>query len=388
MSRKRQIGIVGAASLAVALMVLGALFSSTMAPTPMAATYRPTMLPHPPREFEIKVPSVYPAEGAPEPVAVWLPGDSKRLAIVISGLVGNSTDGLSYTFSEPFRRRGFSVLILPSPSHWTFALHLMPKDRRTSYTESVAALCRSIESVLTPEVRGRLSQVVMTGYSLGARHAISTVPCAQLLFPSAQMSVMAMNPPTNLSYAAATLDRLLAESRKRVVDLYLNGFSIGVLGTLSGAVVSSASSPSELRRSLDFFLRPFFMYEQSLKELAAASFAVRLEPILTGVENPGYRLQPERESFSFAQILVDAPLSMESFLEEIHRSPLYRRGANDSISVIHSRDDFLVTPREVDRLIEELGPPSRAFDRGGHVGLVFEPLFEEWFEAVEGTRSR
>lgn len=388
MNRKRQIGIFSAISLAVVLMVLGVLFSTSMAPTSMVATYRPTMLPHPPREFEIKVPSVYPAEGAPEPVAVWLPRDSKRLAIVISGLVGNSTDGLSYTFSEPFRRRGFSVLILPSPSHWTFALHLMPKDRRTSYTESVAALCRSIESVLTPEVRGRLSQVVMTGYSLGARHAISTVPCAQPLFPSAQISVMAMNPPTNLSYAAATLDRLLAESRKRVVDLYLNGFSVGVLGAISGALTSNSLRPSELRRSLDFFLRPFFTYEQSLKELAAASFAVRLEPILTGVENPGYRLQPERESFSFAQVLVDAPLSMESFLEEIHRSPLYRRGASDSISVMHSRDDFLVTPREVDRLIEELGPSSRAFDRGGHVGLIFEPLFEEWFEAAEGTRSR
>ena len=388
MSRKRQIGTFGAIVLTVVVMVLGVLFSSSMAPTPMAATYRPTMLPHPPREFEVKIPSVYPADGVPQPVAFWSPRDAKRLAIVISGLVGNSTDGLSYTFSEPFRRRDFSVLILPSPSHWTFAFHLMPKDRRTSYTQSVAALCRSIESVLVPEIRNQFSQVVMTGYSLGARHAISIVPCAEPLFPSAQMSVMAMNPPTNLSYAAATLDRLLADSRKRVVDLYLNGFSVGVLGAISGAVTSNSLRPSEQRRSLDFFLRPFFTYEQSLKELAAASFAVRLEPLLTGVENPAYRLQPAQDSFSFTQVLAEAPLSMESFIDEVHHSPLYRRGANDGISVLHSRDDFLVTPREVDLLLEELGSSSRAFDRGGHVGLIFEPLFEDWFEAVEGTRSR
>lgn len=388
MSRKRQIGIFGAVSLAAVLMVLGVLFSSSIVPTPMAATYRPTMLPHPPRESEIKIPSAYPADGVPQPVAVWSPRDSKRLVIVISGLVGNSTDGLSYTFSEPFRRRDFSVLILPSPSHWTFAFHLMPKDRRTSYAQSVAALCRAIESVLPPEARNEFSQVVMTGYSLGARHAISTVPCAQPLFPSAQISVMAVNPPTSLSYAAATLDRLLADSRKRVVDLYLNGFSVGILGFISGAVTSNSLRPSEQRRSLDFFLRPFSMYEQSLKELAAASFAVRLEPLLTGAENPVYRLQPLRDSFSFEHVLEDAPLSMEAFVDEIHRSPVFRRGVNDSISVMHSRDDFLVTPQEVDRLVEELGPSSRAFDRGGHVGLIFEPLFEEWFEAVEATRSR
>lgn len=387
MRRKRQIGIVGAISLAVALMIMGTLFSSTMAPTPMAMTYRPSMLPHPPRASEIKIPSVYPGDGVPEPVAVWSPRDSKRLAVVISGLVGNSTDGLSYTFSEPFRRRGFSVLILPSPSHWTFALHLMPKDRRTSYTQSVVALCSSIESTLSPEIRRRFTEVVMAGYSLGARHVISAAPCAQPLFPSAQMSVMAVNPATSLTYAAETLDRLLAESRRRVVDLYINGLSLGILVLVSRVYNSSDVPPSELRPTLDFFLRPFFVYEQSLKELAAASFAVRLEPILTGVENPIF-LQPEVESFSFAQVLVDAPLSMESFLDEIRSSPLYQRSANDRIAVLHSRDDFLVTPRGVDQLIEELGPPSLASDHGGHVGLVFEPLFEEWFEAVERARSR
>ena len=94
------------------------------------------------------------------------------------------------------------------------------------------------------------------------------------------------------------------------------------------------------------------------------------------------------ESFSFARVLVDGPLSMESFVDEIRRSPLSRPRTREGISVMHSRDDFLVTPQEVDQLIEELGPTSRAFDHGGHVGLIFEPLFEEWFEAAEEARSR
>lgn len=388
MTNTRHFRLIGAGVLILVSILIGTLFFNPNPPSAMSMTFRPVMLPRPPRSFEVPIESDSPSDQVPKPVAVWLPKSTDRLTVVISGLVGNSTDGLSYAFSDPFRRRNDSVLILPSPSHWTFAFHLMPHLQRTSYRASVTAICRSIETVLALKIRRSFKAVVMAGYSLGARHAISSAPCAQPLFPLAKLSVMAVNPPINLNYSAETLDRLLASARHDIAGLYMKGLGLSTLGAISSALTSHSLRPSAQRQSLDFFLRPFLGEDQFLKELAATSFAVRLEPILTDIENPTYQLWPSQSSFSFKQALSDGPMSTEAFINELHQSPLYKGNGSDlSLSILHSRDDFLVTPQEVNAILMELGATSRAFDHGGHVGLIFEPAFEEWFDTVSAANS-
>lgn len=308
------------------------------------------------------------------PTAIWLPASQAELTIVVPGLGGESRDVLNKWFALESVRGGRSVLIMPSPSSGGFVWHRM---RRFHWRESFSALCDALEEFSSTVEWQRYERILVSGYSLGARHAIGAVPCLRRLAPAAKLSVVAMNPPLNMSYAASTLDRYLHDSMRPMFDVYWAGgylrFMQVVLSFFSWAkpVTTVEASVAELRDRLDSALWPLAGDSGRLQNIMGRAFAVKLESGLRGRDVPWNSLSLEDPTLRFRTLLgTDEALPATEI--DVRRA---LRETEDRVYMLHSLDDDLSRPADIEVVRAMLGSHAQVFPYGGHVGMMFEPEF-------------
>ena len=369
MARLVRIYILGGSAIALALVVAFGFWPRPL--TPMALSYRAPLyrgLTEGER-IELKTRSDFSPlleATVPKPRAAWLPGLSQDLAIIISGLVGDVDDGLNFLMVEDVVKSGASVIILPSPTHWSFAVRRLTKDHRTQYAASVTALCetyhelreaKSIEAVLGQKDPRR---VYLIGLSLGARHAISMATCFEKT--KSQVLVYAVNPPTDLHYAGQAIDNLTARFGTNRGKAYSTG------------VLMSLVKPIAAYVDINLALRPLSLFSDRLADLAAASFSSRMEQLESEQETFFDGLGTRRSDFTFQTYMNEGPTSLKDFIGEIKRT---RKITGDHLYFLHSRDDFLIREKDLEPIAKILGSKATIVDVGGHGGLIFEPIYRE-----------
>lgn len=338
--------------------------------TPMALSYRAPLFHQfiEGKSLELKtLEGVEPSAGVPKPQAVWIPGKKPELAVVVSGLVGEASNSLNFLMVEDVIKAGVPVLILPSPTHWSFAARRLPKDRRLDYRDSVVALCSAysellaheeLKSAYVNEPHGEPQKVYLMGLSLGARHAVSMASCFKKSV--SQVRVFAVNPPTDLRHAGQTIDELtsrLALNRPKA-------YAVGVL--------METMKPVARWFDLDTALRPLSYFSDSLAYLAGGSFSSRMEQLQTELETPFDGISTRHANFSFNVFMEKGPVTLENFVDELKT---VRRRTGNRLFLLHSRDDFLIRPEDLDSVAKALPNRATIVDVGGHGGLVFEPLY-------------
>ena len=338
--------------------------------TPMALSYRAPLF-HgfvEGRNLELAtLGALEPSERVPTPKAVWIPGKKQELVVVISGLVGEAHNSLNFLMVEDVIKDGIPVLILPSPTHWSFVARRLSKERRHDYRDSVAALCEAYTELLANDEvasafagapRGEPRKVYLMGLSLGARHAVSMASC--FTKSASQIRVFAVNPPTDLRHAGQTIDDLTA----RLALSRPKAYAVGVL--------LETLKPVARWFDLDVALRPLSYFSESLANLAGGSFSSRMEQLQTELETPFDGISTRQADFSFNAFMEKGPVTIENFVEELKT---VRDRTGDRLFLLHSRDDFLVRPEDLDLVAQTLSRRATIVEVGGHGGLVFEPLY-------------
>lgn len=304
----------------------------------------------------------------PPSVAVWLPGESQSLTVVVSGLVGDSQGSLNLYLAQNSIEQKHSTLILPSPTHWAFALRRLSKEKRSNYADSVTALCEAFDEIsnsaqfFTQFKNKKPEKVLLLGLSLGARHAISMAEC--LKERNENVAVLAVNPPTDLKYAGETIDALATRLRDNRTRAYAVGIMMSTLQPLARFV------------ELDTVLRPLTLFPDALADLAAGSFSARMERIESGRETLLDGISNRSEDFSFRGFSRAGPLSAEDFSQEVGRVDRKLKG---QLRLLHSKDDFLIRPEDFEPTVRILKERAQIFETGGHGGIIFEPVFRETF---------
>ncbi len=315
------------------------------------------------------------AAEVPPTTALWIGGRNEHLAVIVSGLVGSAEDTLNIFMANEFIAAGTSVMILPSPTQWAFAHRRLPEVQRADYDFSVGALCVAMDEVLrSPVVQMSigpkvLKRAYMVGLSLGARHAVSLADCVADRAHLQDLRILGVNPPVDLRFAGATIDQLVA----RLADNRTRAYGVGLL--------LQSIRPLVPWLGIDTALRPLGWFPEALEELAAASFAARMERVQTGRETRFDGISTRRSDFSFRDFMDRGPVKVEDFQREVRSARLKTR---NHLYVIHSTDDFLVRSSDLDFLRKELGDRAKILTSGGHGGLVFEFVFQEMVQRMIG----
>ena len=360
--------------LSLAVLVIAGFWPRPLAP--MALTYRAPLFVTEDRGERIELTTLTQLQpevdqSIPKSVAVWIPGQSKNLTIVASGLVGDSQGSLNLYLAQNSVAANHSTLILPSPTHWAFALRRLPKENRSSYEASVHSLCHAYREITHSSQfvkkfhESGPEKILLVGLSLGARHAISMADC--LSEENKTISIFAVNPPTDLKYAGETIDRLADRFRENRTRAYTVGILMAALQPLARFI------------ELDTVLRPLTLFPEALADLAAGSFSARMERITSEQETLFDGVSNRRNDFSFRGFSESGPATSADFAKEVQAVD---RRLEGRMRLIHSKDDFLIRAEDLLPLAGVLKERARIFDSGGHGGLVFEPVFDETYREL------
>ncbi len=337
----------------------------------MAATFRPNFYDgkFPTRTAAFK--SLYAADNESIPKSEYrvLKGTKSSLIIVVTGFTGNAHDSVNDLLAAPGVRAGWSYISLPNPSDWRFALHRNSKN--PTFHATTRSLCDAAREVIAAS-NIDATDIRIAGTSLGARYAVSMASEADC-FSTPVSGVLAVNPPLDLRFAADKLDYWVMRDRSRALPAQLAGVTILFLKSLSFWEFNSSVDLEEtadhgvVRRALDFWIAPLRGNARALESLIARNFAVRLERMSRKREIAAY--ESPSEEFKFANVI---PSLDEQGFKQFMASVEGLRARNRHVRILHSRDDFLNRPADLEILASTAALDTVVLPDGGHTGAIFQ----------------
>ena len=312
------------------------------------------------------------------------------LVFVLPGTGGDPNERLARWLAERWIERGYSALVMTSPLNWRFVVGqsrtgifgYAPEDDRDLYRTMVQA-----KAYAERRLGLRATSVATTGYSLGAKDAafISAIDRAQGAL-GIHKSVL-LNPPLDVPYAIATIDRLNAAGsqwtfqRRELVkgraisagrallarDPADPNYFVGLDKQLPlthaeaawavGAFISNALAwsiyGSQFVNDLHVLRAQPDENTQAPREMEAARYGFQAWDGRFAVPYFSGQLGLSRDE-----------LEGRSNWPAIESSVVSDRGA----WIIHSSDDFLTRPADLERLRSRMGARVRVIEGGGHCG--------------------
>jgi pimeloyl-ACP methyl ester carboxylesterase len=317
-----------------------------------------------------------------QPVTVWFEGETSRLVVVVPGLGGNSIDSMNLWFARPFLQENDNVWVLPSPTHHTYADAFI---KSFDYSESVASLCRIVEDGLQRMSHLGLKEIVLAGYSLGARHVISMASCASLVkrHGSIKLSVLALNPPISLIHASNVLHDAAKYANANFGKTALVGLYFLLVQRFLPSEIAlqdflSASYVNQLEQNATTFIPPVQEFNRELQGLVATVFNRKLSATyqkVTGQKIAG-------ETTVFQEITLGS--GSWSHVDKLKSAEVERAIANSDgrLLLFHTRDDFLTQAEMLQEFMQRFPQNVVLWDTGGHVGAIFQ---SEYLKKIDST---
>lgn len=335
---------------------------------------------------------------------LWTTPTDGPLMIMIAGLGGASSTGYHNFLASQFVKKGFHVLVLPSPFHFSFALAgsssgypgLTRGDAKDLYDAIEAGVEKSRK-----RTGFQLKKIALLGVSMGA---LQTAYLSEIDSREKRLDfqkVLMINPPVNPLSSAAAIDGLAAkgdsislDARKKLPEKVV---FFGSKALLMGDIKSPTyfeGIESALPTTLE---ERQFLIGSSMKDfLSALIFATQQVDDLGVLKTPivgkdaKERLK-ESENFSFSDYLekfflpgLGKKLGRKLTLSELE-SDVVLSGveshlrSNERIFLMHNEDDFIVDKNELEYLRSVFGERMTIYAHGGHLGNVWYP---ENLEAV------
>lgn len=322
------------------------------------------------------------------------------LVFIIGGTNAGYNNRLSTYLQQLFFTAGFHAVSISSPTFPNFMVTASTTSVPGWTAQDAADLYRVMQGVLA-DVRQRIevSDVSLTGYSLGAWHAAFVAAIDEKQQAIGFHKVLLINPPVSLYRSSQVLDDMLVKNLpggidnldafvrnvvNRLVELYRQnqGVTFGQdmlfdayralnpsedqLAAIIGAVFRLASAniaftadvmshsgylvPPDRELRISTSLTPYF--DAGMRR----GFIQYFEELL-------YPYYHERYSTLTRQQIIDAA-SLESI------EPFLSQATN--VGLVTSKDDVILAPGDVEFLQRTFGDRATFFDKGGHCGNMMD----------------
>jgi len=316
------------------------------------------------------------------------------LLFIIGGIGSNPYFGLATFYAWLFHRQGFSVVVMPSPMTWNFALAASrtgapgyaPDDARDLY-EAMQRTLAQIEA----RYRVRPTRIALMGASLGA---LEGAYLSILDTEERKIGIdtyLLVNPPVDLNYALQKVDEWNALAAKFGPEaaLLLIGRGLALIdqfsmedrndpGTFERFAAELAKLTTEqiqflLAKALQFSLPELVYVNQLLHDPAHRPTSMRearrrieAANLTTFVDYAGRLAVPQWKQ--------EGATTLEEFARRGSlTSVLDRLRANPRVHLSLNADDPLTNRQEIDQVQKALGDQVTVFPYGGHLGNLWYP---------------
>ena len=344
------------------------------------------------------------------------------LAILFPGLGGGHTNGSSVALAEVLNRQGYAVLLVPSVYCWRF-YQANFRERLPGYSPDDAFAARQAVLDILTDLREKVSEgnrftpdgIHLIGSSMGAVHALHI---AALETRDRQLNarrIIAVNPPVDLQYAMAEVDRCAQAARgknpEEVTALFTDGFAKAMLATsVQKPWRDAPPAPAHTRWDLQEILQVkqgdyrTGLAPTQAQMLTAISFGFTLREVMLvacrdrradDLEKFEYSwgsrtaFYAKVDTMGFTGYMKDLLLpeyrrlyhDNASFDELLFKSGLYSIAdtlKNDrSIVVMHNLNDFLTSEKDRQFLDRTLQDRITWFDQGSHLGNLYDGKWQQ-----------
>jgi len=334
-------------------------------------------------------------------------GKNAPLALIISGTGGTALSGNVLLLASQLYLKGYHAITLPDPVSWHYVLGVSesalpgyPLRDATEYYEFI----KKVISHLKSEKNIQFSSISLVGYSYGGLLSgfLAKQDESEKAFNFEK--VIILNPPLNVKASLMLLDNYYEEyknvpqERRRYITSELLGIAVRMqesgfkLEAIAEAAKKLQLTPTECQwligESFRQSLGDVIYTSQQVKDLgllkSKASSAKKSERFREA-RNIGFReffirfiapsLKPNRQTPTRPE--------MEKMLQDsdFHTLlPLIKESKN--IFVITNKDDFLVTPEDIDLLESTLRERFILYPYGGHMGNLWFPVNKANFERI------
>lgn len=342
-------------------------------------------------------------------IAFYRQSHPAPLLFILGGIGSNPYFGLATYFASLFYQRGFSVVIMPSPMTWNFALAasrsgapgFVPDDARDLYD----ALQRTL-AVLETCYAVKPPRIALMGASLGA---LEGAYLSVLDADERKIGIdtyLLVNPPLDLNYALKTVDEWNALSAKFGQEGTTRLVGRG-LALVEAFAREDRNDPAVFERfaaelakftteEIQFLLAkalqltlPELIYvtqvlhdpahrQGGLREARRRIEAANAVTFVDYAERMGVPLWKKEEAYG--------PATLEEFARRGSlTSILDRLRGNERVYIVHNADDPLSPRSSILELRKVLGDQVTMFPYGGHLGNLWYPENKELVLRILGA---
>lgn len=335
------------------------------------------------REFAVKLSTT----GKRLPFNLWLQNKPAPLVYIVPGLRSHRLSGQVLGQAEKLYREGYSVVTITASFHPEFmklALTAPLPGEAASTSQDLVVVLKSIDDLLSKRFTDQITERSLMGFSMGAFQTLRLAAMEEesgLRFDH----YLAINPPVDLITAARSLDAFAlaplewpAEERAARIENTLHKTVLLARNPKKAVTAPYEGAESKLLVGLFFksTLRTV-IFESQLRE----NFGILKAPLNKWHREPAYR---EIDQFTFLdyynQFVTPYHLAQGKSRAEMEQAKSLRflsqklRG-NSRVRVIHSANDFLLSPADHRWLKSTFRSRLIMFPRGGHLGsLLTEPV--------------
>lgn len=371
-----------------------------------------------PRRLVVHVPGLDGRNGLPTlegrgtlSVAYYPQPHPAPLLFIVGGIGSNAYFGLGTYFASLFHRKGFHVVIMPSPMTWDFALAasrsgapgFAPDDARDLYD----AMRRTLTELET-RCGVKPTRIALLGASLGALEGayLSVLDADEQKIGIG--TYLLVNPPLDLNYALKTVDEWNGLSAKfgRDETKRLVGRGLALIDAFS----TEERAPAVVTRFAAELAATFTTEEiQFLLAKALQLSLPELVYVTQVIHDPAQRSSNMREArrrieaanritfVDYAERITLPWWKPEGTQGRADLETFARRGSltaildrlrhNPRVHILHNADDPLTARRSILELKKALGDRVIVFPYGGHLGNLWYPDNKELVLRILGAPS-
>jgi len=324
------------------------------------------------------------------------------LVYVIAGTGADSRSVIMQTLANMLYSAGYSVVLLPSPTHPNFIVNASSNfvpGRPTQDAEDIYRVINQIDPQVQAEAK--VTNRMLMGYSLGAVDALFTARLADEQKSLTFSKVLLINPPLNLYSSIQIIDSLLYRDMPHGVS-DANYFIQGTIQRLSSLNQSTdALDFSNEHLLLDAYVKNK-IGDNRLATMVGISFRISAADMIFTADVMGHDgyIFPQNREFTTTTPLNDymalaLRTSFKNYFDQIYSQKylaanpgltsqdLIREGnietladyiaQHKNIGVVTNADDIILAPGEYDKLVRLFGNNAIVFPIGGHMGNIAHP---------------
>jgi hypothetical protein len=328
------------------------------------------------------------------------------LVFLIPGFSGSPEERLNRWLAVLMYKAGYSVIVVPSPLNWHFALSQSESGLPGYTPEDARDLMRVMKEAYDRTVSQhhlQATEIKITGYSLGALEIPYLVQLDQQLGYFHFTRALLVNPPIHIANAMAVLDadydlgKTLRASRRKHLMAYLTkqGIKIALRAFNNPMIIRSLRkfwriSVDESRFAIGQAFRQEFASTLEVTQQLHDS-GVLTQPVERATGGPRY---DEAQKFPFQRYLNDliypywsqrlhftgTPAELVASADFVTMKPML--ASNSIFRMQHNLDDILNDPSEMMDIANALGSRAVIYPSGGHLGNVWMQQNQDDFIAL------